>query len=92
MSDNYDYVYEVWAELAIQAAQSTTPTQKIIALFLEFETGVYNSALNDVLLNLERSEQETTNANIVKKMHLDPRLRVGEPRHEKIEVTPFAEA
>lgn len=92
MSDDYDYVYEVWAELAIEAAQSTTPTQKIIALFLEFEAGVYNSALNDVLLNIERSGKGHANSDIVKKMHLRSHICAADPINDSAKATPFAEA
>lgn len=70
MSENYDYVYDVWAELVQDACQTEDPRSKIISLLLEFESGVYNRALNDVLLNLEKSKSNRADVKMIKRLLL----------------------
>lgn len=92
MSDNsYGYVYEVWADLFFEALRSEDPRQRIISLLLEFEGGVYNRALNDVLLNFEKTGKNEAEAENIREL-LFGSPKIEEPKTEKTataDVIPF---
>jgi len=69
MSDNsYSYVYEVWADLFFEALRTDDPRKRIISLLLEFEGGIYNRALNDMLLNFEKTGNNEEEAGRIREL------------------------
>lgn len=89
MSDDYDYVYEVWTDLVVDACRADDPRHRVLSLLLEFESGVYNRALNDVLLNFEKDKERHADAALIRKMLLSSCVCSDDPRVEKADVIPF---
>lgn len=92
MCNDYDYVYEVWADLVFNATQTDNPRKRIISLLLEFEGGVYNRALNDVLLSAEKNKDQKADAQSIRSMLLSTNSLPSERNINSADIIPFPDA